>query len=322
MPYHIIKKIKLISKGSSTYLPIFAIDLEDNKTWNFFKLYVSPFPQISGEVKKLLHSDGTVSDTIEESFNFQTETKCDNTYGGDTHEERVLLLPKELVRAYCVEETMAIELMLNEVIYNFTTKEILPIYKSKTVEGPKDIIPIILKDNGECTPILNGSTTPFKEGKSFQNANTITEGNSSLMFNPIFKSRNFKTKRTTCFVLMPFRPNFERLYKDHIKPTLEKVGYEVLKANDLYTTSPIIEDIWEQINKSKLIVADVTGKNANVFYELGIAHAIGKDTIIITQNDDDVPFDLKHLRYFKYDDNEAGWSHLDNCIEKVLTQKK
>jgi len=118
-----------------------------------------------------------------------------------------------------------------------------------------------------------------------------------------------------CFVLMPFRPNFERLYKDHIKPTIEKVGYEVIKANDLFTTSPIIEDIWEQINKSSLVVADVTGKNANVFYELGLAHTVGKDTIIITQNDDDVPFDLKHLRYFKYNDNEQGWKNLGECLE-------
>ena len=172
------------------------------------------------------------------------------------------------------------------------------------------------------TPILSAINITLKEGKPSQMIKIITEDSPSLLCEPIFKSRNFKTEKTTCFVLMPFRPNFERLYDDHIKPTLEKVGYEVLKANDLYTTSPIIEDIWEQINKSKLIVADVTGKNANVFYELGIAHTVGKETIIITQNDDDVPFDLKHLRYFRYDDNETGWNRLDNCIEKVLTQKK
>ena len=61
-----------------------------------------------------------------------------------------------------------------------------------------------------------------------------------------------------------------------------------------------MEDIWELINKSRIIVADVTGKNANVFYELGISHTIGKDYIVLTQNELDVPFDLKHRRYFKY----------------------
>ncbi|HLE75249.1 MAG TPA: hypothetical protein VI864_04300 [Candidatus Bathyarchaeia archaeon] len=176
--------------------------------------------------------------------------------------------------------------------------------------------------NGMYKQILEAINTTLKEGQPSQLIKIITEDSPSLVCKPIFKSRNFKTAKQTCFVLMPFRPNFERLYKDHIKPTIEKVGYETLKANDLYTTSPIIEDIWEQINKSKLILADVTGKNANVFYELGIAHTVGKDTIIITQNDEDVPFDLKHLRYFRYEDNEEGWKSLDNCLEKVLRDKK
>jgi hypothetical protein len=67
-----------------------------------------------------------------------------------------------------------------------------------------------------------------------------------------------------------------------------------------------------------LIVADVTGKNPNVFYELGLAHTIGKDVIIITQSDDDVPFDLKYLRYIKYVDNTAGWKTLAGNLDKFI----
>ena len=175
---------------------------------------------------------------------------------------------------------------------------------------------------GMYKKILEEVNNTIKKGQPSQSIKIIIEDSPSLVCKPIFKSRNFKTDKEICFVLMPFRANFERLYKDHIKPTIEKFGFEVIKANDLFTTSPIIEDIWEQINKSRLVVADLTGKNANVFYELGITHTVGKETIIITQNDDDVPFDLKHLRYFKYDDNEKGWNHLDECLVKILKDKK
>jgi hypothetical protein len=139
----------------------------------------------------------------------------------------------------------------------------------------------------------------------------------SFVCKPVFTGRNIKVE-PLCFVLMPFKPNFQRIYEE-IKPVIEKFGFEVKKANDLYTVKPVIEDIWEYINKASVIVADVTGKNPNVFYELGIAHTIGKRTIIITQNEEDVPFDLKYLRYFKYQDDTTGWKNLKDCLENILS---
>lgn len=127
---------------------------------------------------------------------------------------------------------------------------------------------------------------------------------------PIFKGRDFLVEEDLCFVLMPFREQFLRIYDDHIRPTLEEIGLRVMKSDDLFTTTEIIEDIWEYINKARIIVADVTGRNGNVFYELGLAHTVGKSVIILTQEESDVPFDLRHLRYFKYTDNEEGWKTL------------
>ncbi|MCW4011285.1 MAG: hypothetical protein NWF05_11830 [Candidatus Bathyarchaeota archaeon] len=170
-------------------------------------------------------------------------------------------------------------------------------------------------------PFLTAVNSAIKEGQPAQSIKIITENSRSFICQPIFKSRNFNTDKDSCFVLMPFQPNFERIYKDHIKPTIEKSSFAVIKANDLYTTSAIVEDIWEQINKARLIVADVTGKNANVFYELGIAHTVGKDTVILTQDENDVPFDLRHYRFFKYDDTEQGWKELDECLEQILKAK-
>jgi hypothetical protein len=59
-----------------------------------------------------------------------------------------------------------------------------------------------------------------------------------------------------------------------------------------------------------LMACDLTGKNGNVFYEAGIAHSLGKDVILITQSADDVPFDLRHLRYIQYLNNGEGLQQL------------
>jgi hypothetical protein len=134
---------------------------------------------------------------------------------------------------------------------------------------------------------------------------------------PIFKGREFLVEKDLCFVLMPFREQFFRIYNEHIKPTLEDVGLRVMKADDIFGTTEIMEDIWEHINKARIIVADVTSRNANVFYELGIAHTVGKSVIILTQNKNDVPFDLAHLRYIKYTDDNEGWNKLKSELKKT-----
>jgi hypothetical protein len=126
---------------------------------------------------------------------------------------------------------------------------------------------------------------------------------------PIFGGREFFVEDKLCFVLMPLKEPFLTYYEDHIKPILEGLGLTVKNANDVKRSGPIIEYIWEYINTAQLIVADITGSNANVFYELGMAHTIGKEPIILTCDKDDapIPFDIRHLRYFTYTDNAAGW---------------
>jgi hypothetical protein len=147
-----------------------------------------------------------------------------------------------------------------------------------------------------------------------------------LTINPsAFHARDLTIDKDLCFVLMPFQPNFYRIFEDHIKPTLKKKFKRVIKADDIYESNSIIEDIWIQINKARLIIADVTNKKPNVFYELGIAHTVGKDVIIITQNEDDIPFDISYIRYIHYNDNEEGWNHLKEILLKftnVILSKK
>ncbi len=90
------------------------------------------------------------------------------------------------------------------------------------------------------------------------------------------------------------------------------IGY---RAND-----SIIQDIVSLIDGSRIVIADCTSRNPNVFYEIGISHALGRDVILITQNIDDIPFDLRHLRVITYLNNGEGLTELSEKIKKRISQ--
>lgn len=105
------------------------------------------------------------------------------------------------------------------------------------------------------------------------------------------------------FVLMPFRDEHFVLYERAIKPTLEKMGCHVEHAKDAHTVERIVDVIFTQISRARFIVADTTGKNPNVFYEIGYAHALGKKVILMVQDTQDIPFDISGLRHIQYKPN-------------------
>jgi hypothetical protein len=72
----------------------------------------------------------------------------------------------------------------------------------------------------------------------------------------------------TCFVMMPFGSWFDRYYQDIYTPAIKEAGFEPVRADELFTTGSVVEQIWEQITKAKVLLADLSGKNPNVFYEL------------------------------------------------------
>jgi nucleoside 2-deoxyribosyltransferase len=79
-----------------------------------------------------------------------------------------------------------------------------------------------------------------------------------------------------------------------------------------------MQSVWESVNRARLIIADMTERNPNVFYELGIAHTLGKPVIMITQSMDYVPFDLKHLRCIVYDYKPGTISRFEQVLEKTV----
>ncbi len=103
------------------------------------------------------------------------------------------------------------------------------------------------------------------------------------------------------FVLMPFDANFDDIYKLGVKETAEKLGITAERVDEqIFHKENILERIYNQINVADFIIADMTGRNPNVFYETGYAHAKGKTCLLLTSDTDDIPFDLKHHRHIVY----------------------
>ena len=107
-------------------------------------------------------------------------------------------------------------------------------------------------------------------------------------------------QKPTAFVIMPFSDDFDEIYKGFLVETLSEAGFEVSRADDIQSAQNILKDIVRGIEKSDLIVADLTDSNPNVFYELGLAHALNKPVIMLSQEIEDLPFDLKSYRVIPY----------------------
>lgn len=120
----------------------------------------------------------------------------------------------------------------------------------------------------------------------------------------------------SAFILMPFKEELTQIYEGFIKPPLESLGYIVKRADDIYSPTPILKDILNSIEQADMLIAELTGRNPNVFYELGRAHEKGKQVILICQNVDDVPFDLKHIRLIVYENTPKGYEKLKNTLIK------
>ncbi|MCK4823078.1 hypothetical protein KA005_45375 [bacterium] len=121
-----------------------------------------------------------------------------------------------------------------------------------------------------------------------------------------------------CFVLMPFKPDLDELYTKTIKPTMNGLGMECKRADEIYSAGVIIDQIWNYIRLSGIIIADLTNRNPNVLYELGLAHASDKKVILLTQSIEDVPFDLRHLRCLVYDNTRHGVEELKHSLIETL----
>src|SRR5438552_4008695 len=116
------------------------------------------------------------------------------------------------------------------------------------------------------------------------------------------------------FVIMPFRPELNKVYEEVIKSSLQEEGFGVSRADSSIDLRNILDDIVDGIATADLIIADVTDVNANVFYELGLAHGLDIPTLMITQSINSLPFDLKNYRALEY---SVDFDKTDRFVAKL-----
>jgi len=126
--------------------------------------------------------------------------------------------------------------------------------------------------------------------------------------------------KPNCFVIMPFGGYFDSYYTEIYSIAIEEAGFNAKRGDDLFGAGGnIVSQIWNYTQNANVVLADLTTKNANVFYELGLAHAITKPVVLIAASMEDVPFDLRSLRIIIYDRFAANWgTKLSADIVKAL----
>jgi hypothetical protein len=133
--------------------------------------------------------------------------------------------------------------------------------------------------------------------------------------------RKFKVEKETpkAFVVMQFSSPYNELYEDVIKKVCSDLNLLVVRADETYGPGLIIADIVKQLEESKIIIAEISSPNPNVFYEVGYAHALNKPTILIAEKNIKLPFDVSPFRTLFYENTIAGKAKIEEGLKKHIT---
>lgn len=118
-------------------------------------------------------------------------------------------------------------------------------------------------------------------------------------------------------VMMPFDAGFNPVYVT-LQGAVTGLGMTCQRGDDIWNHDHIMQDLVSLISRAKVVVCDLSGRNANVFYEMGIAHTLGRDVILIAQSAADVPFDVAAIRHIRYLPNAEGYAALAAAVTARL----
>lgn len=134
-----------------------------------------------------------------------------------------------------------------------------------------------------------------------------------------------KKPKPFAFVLMPFSDDYTDVYMSGIKLACDGAGLKCERVDQQHFDDTILERIYNEIRKADVIIAEMSGMNSNVFYEVGYAHALKKRVILVTREAKDIPFDLKHHQHIVYEGKtyvlrEQLTEKLKWCLENPISQ--
>ena len=134
-----------------------------------------------------------------------------------------------------------------------------------------------------------------------------------------FQNVEWSGGRPKAFVVMQFTEPFDSLYAEVIRPVCEALQFDAYRADDVFRPGPILQDIISGLVESDVIIAEITPTNANVFYELGYAHARNTPTVLLARRGGTLPFDISGQRVIFYDDSIRGKPEVEASLRKHLS---
>lgn len=129
----------------------------------------------------------------------------------------------------------------------------------------------------------------------------------------------YEIKKPKVFIVMQFTEKYNNLYNDIIKRVCDEFNLEPIRVDEIYSTSMIINDIKNQIENCKFVIAEITPDNPNVFFEVGFAFGIKKDIILICDSErPKLPFDVSGFRTLFYEDKITGRTKFENQLKEFF----
>ena len=187
------------------------------------------------------------------------------------------------------------------------------------VKGLRSLGWIELTEDGNITPTERIRDTQEALGLSLTELSPYNAN--SVVCTPLFGRPSQPPTPAEVFVVMPFAHEVKTVYEDHVKAVTQRLGLTAVRADDFFAANSIISDVWNAINQAQILIADCTGRNPNVFYELGIAHTLGKPVILIAQSVDDIPFDIRHIRIILYNFTPQGMRDFESAMAATLERE-
>lgn len=139
-------------------------------------------------------------------------------------------------------------------------------------------------------------------------------GTEDALFGPI----RIIDRRPNAFVAMQFSDPYNEVYRDAIRPLVEEIGFEPFRVDEAAGPGIILNDIWARITESTVVIAEVSEPNPNVYYEIGVAHALRKPTVLLAQRGTRLPFDIGPHRCIFYDNSIPGRAKLLEALRSSL----
>lgn len=140
-------------------------------------------------------------------------------------------------------------------------------------------------------------------------------GSEEVNFGPM----EIDDRRPNAFIAMQFTDVYNEVYRDALKPLIEAIGFEPVRVDEISQPGIILNDIWMQLTQASVVIAEVSEPNPNVYYEIGVAHALNKPTILLAQRNTKLPFDLGPHKCIFYDNTIAGRARLLESLRSSLS---